>query len=453
VAREVNTVRSILRSLSKTGDARTTSYLYNIAHLLSGNVLSNGSALISLAIAARALDTEAFGILVLVVTYVRLIERLVRFESWQPLIRFASDLELGSRDKLPRLYLYGLLLDLAAALCSAVLAVLLAHAAGYLLGFGEQHVQLVAIHSVCLLFSISGAPTAALRMAGRFKLMAYAQPIGPVVRAPLAILCWIFWPSLTGFVVAWTIAQITGAIVYIALGWRALAAQSIANPFKQSPRHLARDFPGFVSFAWTTNLSMSLRTMTQEADVLLVGAMAGPSSAGFYHVAKRLAKIAQQVGAQTQAVLYPDMARFWAQGHVADLRRLTLRVQFALGAIGIGTIIAALMAGQPLVELALGSEFRDVGALLVAQLVSVVFIMHAAPARSVLLSMGRPGVVLTSTLCSTVLFFVCAVLLIPRIGAMGASLANIAFAGTTAVWMDLVWLHVVRVHSPKSELS
>lgn len=449
----MNTLHRIVRSLPKVRGTRTAGYLHNIGHLLSGNVLSNGLALISLAIAARALETEAFGTLVLVVTYVRLIERLVRFESWQPLIRFASELEVSSRAKLPRLYLYGILLDLAAAMASAFLAVVLVQAIGHLFEIGQAHVQLVAIHSVCLLFSISGAPTAALRMAGRFKLMAYAQPIGPIVRAPLAVLCWIFWPSLTGFVVAWTIAQIAGSIVYAALGWRALAAQLIANPLKQSPRNLARDFPGFVSFAWTTNLSMSLRTMTQEADVLLVGALAGPSSAGFYHVAKRLAKIAQQVGAQTQAVLYPDMSRFWANGRVAELRRLTMRVQLALGGIGVAAVIVALIAGQPLIELALGNEFGEVGPLLVAQLISVVFIMHAAPARSVLLSMGRPGVVLSSTLCSTILFFACAVLLIPPMGAIGASLAQIVFAGITALWLDLAWLRHARLHAATAKPS
>lgn len=426
-------------------------HLANIGHLLWGNVLSNVLALISLGIAARTLETTSFGILVLIVTYVRLVDRLIRFESWQPLIRFASDLEIENREKLPRLYLYGILLDVSAALTAAGVAVLLAMIAGKLFGLGAEHVHLVMIHATCLLFSISGAPTAALRMAGRFKLIAYIQPLGPIIRAPLALMCALLWPTLTGFVVAWTIAQIAGSAVYAALGWRALRDQGIKNPLKQPWVHLARDFPGFVSFAWTTNVSMSLRTVTQEADVLLVGALAGPSSAGFYHVAKRAAKIAQQVGAQTQAVLYPDMARLWAQARVAQLQRVTLRVQYALSSLGLASVLLALFAGQPLVELALGNDYGDVGALLVAQLISVTFIMHAAPSRSVLLSMGQPGTVLKSMLFGTVLFFLCALLLIPRYGAMGASLAHIVCSLVTAVWMDFSWLRSVRQHLPERE--
>ncbi|AKH42833.1 O-antigen/teichoic acid export membrane protein [Altererythrobacter atlanticus] len=416
----------------------------NIGHLLSGNAISNVMALVSLAIVGRALETELFGIFVLVITYVRLVERFVRFESWQPLIRFASNLEGGDRAKLPRLYLYGILLDLAAAFTAAFGAVAAAAALGSLFGLDAEYLHLVAIYSVCVLFNLSGWTTAALRMAGRFKQIAYSQPIGQVVRIPLALFCWYYWPTVTGFMIAWAIAQLTTSTIIMALGWKALREEGISSPLKETPRNLPRDFPGFIGFAWSTNLSMTLRTMTQEADVLLVGALAGPSSAGFYHVAKRLAKVAQQVGAHTQAVLYPQMARFWSEGKYKKLRRLTHNVQLILSGLGVLAIIAAALVGQDLVELAMGQDYGQVGPLLVAQLFAVTLIMHAAPSRSILLSMGRPGVVLRSSLVATILFFICALLLIPRYGAMGANLSHIAFAATTALWMDIAWLRLIR---------
>jgi len=422
----------------------TIGHLRNIGHLLSGNVLSNVLALASLAIVGRAMETELFGVFVLIITYVRLVERLVRFESWQPLIHFASDLEAGQRDRLPRLYLYGILLDIGAAMVAAVGAVVIAALAGPLFGLDGHYLHLVAIYAVSVLTNITGSSTAALRMAGRFKQIAYTQPIGQIVRVPLALFCWYFWPTITGFMVAWTIAQMTTGVFILALGWSALKAQSISNPFKESPRNLARDFPGFINFAWSSNLSMTMRTMTQEADVLLVGALAGPSSAGFYHVAKRLARVAQQVGAQTQAVLYPEMARFWAEKRYRKLRKLTRNVQLILSGLGLVSVAVAALIGQQVVELAMGVHYGQVGPLLVAQLIAVTLMMHAAPSRSILLSMGQPGIVLKSSFVATVLFFACAVLLIPRFGALGANFAHIAFAGTTALWMDIAWYGLIR---------
>ena len=46
-------------------------------------------------------------------------------------------------------------------------------------------------------------------------------------------------------------------------------------------------------------------------DTSIVGALAGPTAAGFYHIAKRLGRVIVQCGVQVQAVLYPDVARLW----------------------------------------------------------------------------------------------------------------------------------------------
>src|SRR3546814_13810456 len=64
----------------------------NIGHLLSGNFLSSLVALVGVAIAARALGPAAYGIMTLIVSYTRLIERIMRFHSWQPLFKYAAEL-------------------------------------------------------------------------------------------------------------------------------------------------------------------------------------------------------------------------------------------------------------------------------------------------------------------------------------------------------------------------
>lgn len=418
--------------------------LFNIGHLLSGNSISNGLALISLAVAARSLPTEVFGTFALIITYVRLVERLVRFEAWQPLIRFATEFEQDQRDKLPRLYLFGLGLDVFAAGTTTVAAIVIAALFGPLFGIGEAYLPAVAVFSFGVLFNITGTPTASLRMAGRYRTIAYVAPIAQIIRIPLALICAQLSPDIMGFTIAWVTAQIVGALVFLYLGMVALRDQGVSNPLKESPRHLFRDFPGFISFAWSTNLSLTLRTMTQEADVLLVGALVGPSAAGMFHVTKRVAKVAQQVGGQTQAVLYPDMARLWTAGEQGELKRMTHRVQMVLTGLGFVAVALAVAFGRPIVELAFSSKYGDVAPLLVAQLIAVTFIMHAAPARSVLLSMGRPDIILRNSAVGTALFFLCAFTLIPQMGAMGACLSHIAFAITTALWMDIAWLRNLR---------
>lgn len=417
------------------------SRLAGIGHLLSGNVLNAAIMLVGISIAARALGPTEYGVMVLILTFGRVFERLVRFESWQPLIRFAAQEELESDPpRLAQLYLYGLLLDIGAALLAALLAVSFGYFLASFVGLDQEHFPLIAIYAVAIALNIRGMPTAALRMSGAFRTIAYCQLITSVVRVGLAFVCLFQGGGLLSFILVWTGSQILGAAIFLWLGFRALKQAGTPSPLTANPRSVRRNFPGFLGFAWSTNLSSTLRMLTQEADTLLVGALGGASSVGVYHIAKRCAKVALQVGAQVQTVIYPDMARLWAKDRIAEFRAVTLKVQAALGATALCLLAGAWLLGDIVIRTALGSDFDETYPLLLAQLVAVGLIMHAAPSRSALLAMNRPRFVLVVALISTILFFAIAVTLTPILGPMGASIAHIAFSALTAIALDYAWL-------------
>jgi O-antigen/teichoic acid export membrane protein len=414
--------------------------LGSIAHLLTGNVTNAVIMLIGTVVAARTLGASAYGVFALVLTVCRISERLLRFESWQPLIRFAAHEEIsGDPQRRSQLFLYGLLLDVS----SAVLAAFLAVTGGYflmpLLNLKPEHLPLIAIYAVAISVNIRGMPTAALRLSGQFKTLAYVQIFSSLLRLSLASLALIFKADLLTFVVIWTVAQMIDSLLFLGLGFRALKSLGIPNPLRAELRGMTTKFPSFMKFAWSTNISSGLRTLTQEADTLMVGAFAGTSAAGFYHIAKRMAKVAQQVGDMVQAVLYPDMARLWAKSEIARFRHLVGRIQLALAAVGLALLGACWLVGNWLINLFFGQEFAAAYPLLIAQLIAVILIMHAAPSRSALLAMNRPGLILVIATVSTGLFFAVAFVAMPIYGAIGANFAHIAFAALTAIALDFAW--------------
>src|SRR3546814_962601 len=105
-----------------------------------------------------------------------------------------------------------------------------------------------------------------------------------------------------------------------------LRRQVIHNLAKARIKGINHRFPGIMGFAFSSNLSMTLSTSVQEFDVLLVGALADPASAGLYYMAKRMAKAAQQLGGQVQAVLYPDVR---SEEHTSELQSL-MRISYAV---------------------------------------------------------------------------------------------------------------------------
>src|SRR3546814_6376336 len=122
-----------------------------------------------------------------------------------------------------------------------------------------------------------------------------------------------------------------------------LRRQGIHNLAKACIKCINHRFPGIMGFAFSSNLSMTLSTSVQEFDVLLVGALADPASACLYYMAKRMAKAAQQLGGQGQAVLYPDVTRLWAAQAWKSFRRAIFQAQFVLALFGVCALAAVLL--------------------------------------------------------------------------------------------------------------
>ncbi|MCG5484571.1 MAG: oligosaccharide flippase family protein, partial [Sinorhizobium meliloti] len=106
--KKIGSLRQIL-SREKTMLER----LQSIAHLLTGNILSSVIGLIGFALTARALGPAGYGILALCFSYTRAVERIVSFQSWQPLIKYGAHSLAENADdatELRALLKFGLLL-------------------------------------------------------------------------------------------------------------------------------------------------------------------------------------------------------------------------------------------------------------------------------------------------------------------------------------------------------
>lgn len=423
----------------ETSDGAFRRRLIGVGHLLSGNGITALLALVGVAITARSLGPADYGVLALIVSYVRVFDRLMRFESWQPLIKYAAEadhLPDGRIERLRALFAFGLWLDVSACVAATFTAVLVAWLLAPLLGIGSAHIGLVIVNCGTLLLNISGMPTAALRLAGRFRTIAYVQVTSSIVRILLCVIGLWSGGGLMFFVIAWTLSQIISSLLFLGFALLVLRKQGITSLHKVPLRGMTRQFPGIMGFAWSSSFSMSIRSSSMELDVLIVGALADTRSAGLYFVAKQIAKMVQQACGQVQAVLYPDVARLWAQRRFLSFRRAIVQVQLVLDIFAVLAIAALYVCGRRLIEIGVGPAFNDAYQLVLVQMVALAFIMHAAPLRSALLAMGEQRAILHIVIWSTLLFQAIAFALVPLVGAVGANVAHLVLGATSAVAME-----------------
>lgn len=407
--------------------------LRNISHLLSGNFASGLISLAAIALTARAVGPDSYGIMALAFTYVRAVERLVTFQSWQPLIKYGAEVSTPEfRDDFKILLKFGLVLDIIGAILAWIVAITLAWFAGPLFGLSGSTRLLVIIFCSVLLFNISGTATAILRLYGRYHAAAYGPVGNALIRVMLCAVGFKINADLSYFVFVWMATQILGSITFLAFAIRALRENGIHGIHRASLRGVTERFTGIWSFAWQSNVSLTIRSSAQQLDILLVGALADPASAGFYHIAKQVGRMALQIGVQVQSVLYPDVARLWAAQAYVKFRQAILQVEVMLAGFGLAITLFLVIAAKPILRLTAGPAFEGAAPLMIVQGIAVSMMLIGFPARSALLAIGQQRRILTVEILGTTTFYLTALLLIPFLGAMGANFAHIV--------LGVIWL-------------
>lgn len=423
----------------------------DVTHLLVGNYSGALIALLAVALTARALGPTLYGMLALTIAFTRAIERIVSFQSWQPIIKYAAALDSPNRgDEFRTLIKFGLLLDIGAAFAGWLIAVLAAVLGGSWLGWDQQTIHLVLVYSTVLLFNITGVPTAILRLSGRFRTVAYGQVLGAIVRLILCAIAVRTGAGLLDFAFIWMGTQILSALVFLATSLRQLRRQGISGIIRAPLKGVTSKFPGLWNFAITANLSLTLRSSAFQLDVLLVGALAGATAAGLYHIVKQVGRLVLQVGQQVQAVIYPDVAKLWAVQQLPEFRRAIIQVEVILASFGALAFIAFIFISEPLLRITAGPAFTDAAPLLVIQMFAVLLSLCGTGANSALLAMGRQRDTLSVVLVATVAFHVSALILIPRIGPMGANIAHVVLGTIWLSGLAMMFRRAFRNHQADS---
>ena len=419
----------------------------NVGYLAGGNAVAHPLDLIALALTARVLGPEPFGILVLIQAYVRTLQRLLTFQSWQAIIRFGSGaLERRNPEEFQSLIKFGLLLDVGTALTACVLGLLGLQMAGRWFDWSTETVAMASVFCLALPFSLSDTPTAILRLFDRFNLLAYRQAATSAVRFVLALGGFLAGAGLWFFVLVAIVVHILGPMLGLVAAWRELRRQGFAGVLRAPLKGVTQRFPGIWGFAWSTNITSSIRMSTQEVDTLLVGGLVDATAAGLYHVAKRMVRVALQLAVNVQQAVYPDVAKLWAKGATQQFGTIVQRTNLLMGAMGCCALLVVIAGGQQIIIWTVGADFRDASLLLILQMLAGTIMLFGIALQPALMSMGLQRRVLQITFGATALFHVWLLTSVPWIGALGASLAHVAFSSVWLVAMLLTLQDALRRH-------
>jgi len=402
-------------------------------HIASGNASAVALGMITLALSAQMLGPALLGILATIEGYGRMVDQIVRLETWQALIRYGADaLEKQDRSRFRSLVKFGVVTDLVGASLSASVAFVAIPLAAQWLGWDSATSMMARVYCIAVLFGISSTPIGVLRLFNRFAGIAWLEPAIAAVRLVGVAAIWAMDGSLWSFLLLGIALQCSQRVILGWMAWRELKTQGYVGIFSAPISNAGTRFPGIWSFILAANGTLLIRKSTQEIDLLVVAAIAGPAGAGIYHLVRKFTLTATKAGAMMQQVVYPELARLWARRDLATFATTIRQVEALTIGFGLTLVGVTALAGDQIIRIIGGSKFEDAAMPLIVQSFAALLFLSGSALRPGLASMGLQTKMMPAVIASAIAFYAILFTAVPQLGVVGAGLAHIAF---NAIWL------------------
>lgn len=385
-----------------------------------------------------------FGVLSIIVAYAWLTNRLLGFQSWQPILRFANLPKYDTPESHGNIIRIGFILDFIAAWASGFLASTFAFIVAPRLGLDSNETSWMALFCLFNLAMVSGAPTAVLRLTNRHGMLTLQASATATLKLAASGLALFSGGDPTTFLMAWGIAGLAGNALLLAMGVWACRRHDIPLGGSLSPRAVLRAYPGLLTSFVETNLIQSAK-MFRDGDILLVSAILSPAAAGLFRVAKQIGDLVVKACDPLAVVVFGEFARLNGRSNNLAVMRL-MNALIALAVAGGCAAMATFFAiGRSILIAVFGEAYGEAFDLALLCLAGSIVRSVGLVISPALLSAGVTRPMLFLMLISGVFYYIALWLGGTLLDTEGIGWAVIGFAVvSTGAQMVMFWSRVRR---------
>ena len=267
--------------------------LKNFGVVIRGRGIAAAFSVLATGLMANALPATEFGLVILLHTYIMVIQGVLNFRTFETIVRFGIPLGDAGDDKgLRSLLRSTMMIDIAAALLATILGITAAPLAGHFLQWDSDMVGWAPMYSLIILATANGTPSGILRIYNRFDALSVQFTIAPALRFLMVSIAWAMDAPMPVFIIAWGSAFAVGHIYMIVRGLKELKTHmksSLWSGFHwreicNRPREFWK-FTGIVY--WQTFIDL----LPKHVSMLLAGALLGPAAAGLFRLAREFSTV------------------------------------------------------------------------------------------------------------------------------------------------------------------
>lgn len=438
-------------AIGKRQESQMQKLLTALGKLVGGNAANGVLQLAIFAIAAQALDLSELGILILIQAYVRVIDGLFNFQSVNVLTNLlAGAQQRNDEQRVSGLIKAGLGIDFGTALIATVIAIVGVPIIAPLIGIGPDWIWLAVAFCTVIATRSFGAIEAGLRCFDRFGAISLRPVVSSAVITVTSLFAWAMSAGPETFLLIWLLGEVGANLGYMVWAMIALRRHGIKGLRAADARHAIAQSPNFWGSMWQTNFTYGLRILSQEGDILIVGAFLGEAAAALLRAAKNLAVLVGQFGKPLHQATSVPIARFVSEGRNEQALGFAWRASAAVALASL--IVTAIMAfATPVVlRIGFGPEFLSAYWAVMGLLLAKTLYLSGAALPPVMIAFDITKQFTTMIAIGNVAFFAVLLCLIGPLGLMAAVLAHIAFE---MVWAVYGWAVCARELQRRSSVT
>ena len=423
----------------------------NVTTVLVGN---SGSSIINFfvtLIMIHALGNTKYGIFLLALQYMNLLDGIINFQSWAGVIKYGSEAIVDNDEKrLLSIFKSGFMIDIITAVLGTLVAVIILPAISYILKWDNELVFLAMIFSVEIVFHIEGTSVGVLRLFEKFHLTATQSIIAATIKFMLiGIYVLLGGSSLIIITILYVITDVIKHLILVFMAMRVLHEKIGIRKVLKTP--IKRFDKAFFKYTIWTNVGYTVDVPVRYFDVFIIGQISVEMVA-IYKVFKQMIQILSMLVNPISMAILPQFSELVAKGKEKEAYQKVMKLRNMIFSVGWIVIVASLLVGKPLFNMFLGTEYGDNLFLFMTILIMQIFFIAHVAVHPFFASLGKAKEDFIITLSSNIIYIVVAFVLVTSMGIYAVVLSNVV-QGTLCIFMKIwytkKWLRL-RQHNNKN---
>lgn len=298
----------------------------NAAIILGSRVIFGVLNIVTSMIFVRMFGLGDLGIVVLLHSYTRLFNDVIKFDSWQAVVTYGAALQEHKNDNgLRRLLGLMLSIDLTSMAIGVVCAIIFAPYAAEIFEWPDKVTQFAPIYVITIFFIAHATPNGILRLFDRVDALAAEFAIKAVVRFVGVLLTAYFDGNVFHLVLVWFSGSvIAGSWPMIICGIE-LYKRKLVPIFSLNWRKAGREFKGIWRFLAFANASTTTGFLYTSGSTLFLGSFLGASPAAAFEIALQFVDALSRPARILGPIIAPEFAKLVAKGDWITFRKIISR--------------------------------------------------------------------------------------------------------------------------------